>query len=208
MLIKVLKSSIFYIISAFGISLGIVANVGISSYNSMNQAVALANDIKIGTITIVFNSIFLLFYIILTKGKYKMKYLIQGISTFMFGFFINYFTYNILGGELSLNYFQRILLLSFGTIISGASIGIIAYYNAITFPLEGICIEINRITKVSFIKLRYFIDIIAITVSLGISFSTNIPILVREGTIVSMILLSLSMGIAKNYMENQKKNLS
>ncbi|WP_051251798.1 hypothetical protein [Psychrilyobacter atlanticus] len=174
----------------------------------MNQAVALANNIKIGTVTIVFNTIFLLAYIILTKGKYKVKYLIQGVSTFMFGFFINYFTYNVLSGVLYLNYFQRILLLSLGTIISGASIGMIAYYNVITFPLEGICIEVNRVTKVPFIKLRYLIDIISIAISLGISFSTNIPILVREGTIISMILLSLSIGLTKNHMEEKRKKMS
>ena len=119
LILNIIKSYIFYIISALGVSLGIVANIGVSSYNSMNLAVATMSDIKVGTITIFFNITFLLIYMILTKFSEKYKYLIQGISVFMFGIFVNYFTYNILSGLSSLGYIQRVLLFSGGTVISG-----------------------------------------------------------------------------------------
>ena len=201
LILNIVKSYIFYIISALGVSLGIVANIGVSSYNSMNLAVATMSDIKVGTITIFFNIIFLLIYMILTKFSEKYKYLIQGISVFMFGIFVNYFTYNILSGLSSLGYIQRVLLFSGGTVISGLSIGIIIYYNIITFPLENVCIKISQITKISFMKLRYLVDIFSLIISVGISMVGELPIYVREGTIISMFILSLSINLAKDYAE-------
>lgn len=201
LILNIVKSYIFYIISALGVSLGIVANIGVSSYNSMNLAVATMSDIKVGTITIFFNITFLLIYMILTKFSEKYKYLIQGISVFMFGIFVNYFTYNILSGLSSLGYIQRVLLFSGGTVISGLSIGIIIYYNIITFPLENVCIKISQITKISFMKLRYLVDIFSLIISVGISMVEELPIYVREGTIISMFILSLSINLAKDYAE-------
>lgn len=201
LILNIIKSYIFYIISALGVSLGIVANIGVSSYNSMNLAVATMSDIKVGTITIFFNIIFLLIYMILTKFSEKYKYLIQGISVFMFGIFVNYFTYNILSGLSSLGYIQRVLLFSGGTVISGLSIGIIIYYNIITFPLENVCIKISQMTKISFMKLRYLVDIFSLIISVGISMVGELPIYVREGTIISMFILSLSINLAKDYAE-------
>lgn len=201
LILNIVKSYIFYIISALGVSLGIVANIGVSSYNSMNLAVATMSDIKVGTITIFFNITFLLIYMILTKFSEKYKYLIQGISVFMFGIFVNYFTYNILSGLSSLGYIQRVLLFSGGTVISGLSIGIIIYYNIITFPLENVCIKISQMTKISFMKLRYLVDIFSLIISVGISMVGELPIYVREGTIISMFILSLSINLAKDYAE-------
>ncbi len=201
LILNIAKSYIFYIISALGVSLGIVANIGVSSYNSMNLAVATMSDIKVGTITIFFNIIFLLIYMVLTKFNEKYKYLIQGVSVFMFGSFINYFTYNIFSGLSSLGYIQRVLLFSGGTVISGLSIGIIIYYNIITFPLENVCIKISQMTKISFMKLRYLVDVFSLIISVGISMVGDLPIYVREGTIISMFLLSLSINLAKDYAE-------
>lgn len=201
LILNIIKSYIFYIISALGVSLGIVANIGVSSYNSMNLAVATMSDIKVGTITIFFNITFLLIYMILTKFSEKYKYLIQGISVFMFGIFVNYFTYNILSGLSYLGYIQRVLLFSGGTVISGLSIGIIIYYNIITFPLENVCIKISQMTKILFMKLRYLVDIFSLIISVGISMVGELPIYVREGTIISMFILSLSINLAKDYAE-------
>ncbi|UPO98799.1 hypothetical protein MKD34_13125 (plasmid) [Cetobacterium somerae] len=201
LILNITKSYIFYIISALGVSLGIVANIGVSSYNSMNLAVATMSDIKVGTITTFFNIIFLLIYMILTKFNEKYKYLAQGVSVFMFGSFINFFTYNIFSGLSSLGYIQRLFIFSGGTVISGLSIGIIIYYNIITFPLENVCIKISQMTKISFMKLRYLVDVFSLIISVGISMVGDLPIYVREGTIISMFLLSLSINLAKDYAE-------
>nr|WP_307775816.1 hypothetical protein [uncultured Cetobacterium sp.] len=202
---KIIKSYFFYTLCAFGVSLEIISNIGVSSYNSMNLALANVNDIKIGTITIFFNITFLLIYMILTKFTYKYKYLIQTFSVFMFGILVNYFTYDVLKGVTDLSYIQRVIIFSGGTIIGGLSLGMIIHYNIITFPLENLCVRLSEITRFSFVKLRYSVDIFAVIVSISISLVSDLPIYVREGTIISMCLLSLAMNFSKNYAEKKEK---
>lgn len=202
---KIIKSYVFYTLSALGISFGIIANIGVSSYNSMNLALANASSIKIGTVTIFFNMAFLILYMILSKFHYKYKYAMQTFSVFMFGILINYFTYSVLVGITDLSYLQRILIFSGGTLVGGLSLGMIVHYNVITFPLESLCVIISNSSRFSFVQLRYGVDVIAITVSLLVSVTNGLPLYVREGTLISMVLLSYMMNLSKTFAESKLK---
>lgn len=198
---RFMKSYIFYTTSAFGISLTIKANVGVSSFNSMNLAFSSATDIKIGTVTIIFNALFLLAYMILSQFALKKKYIIQAFSVIFFGVIINFFTYTILRELIVTNYILRLLLISVGTSIGGLSVGMIIRYDAITFPIESFCMILAEKTDFTFVKLRYFIDFLSILTSIIISLTFNLPLFVREGTLISFLILSASM----NYMKEKKQ---
>lgn len=48
---KLTLSFLYYLLSAFGISLTLKASIGVSSFNSLNATLAEFSHIKIGTIT-------------------------------------------------------------------------------------------------------------------------------------------------------------
>ncbi len=199
---NLIKSYIFYLISAFGISLTIKAHIGVSSFNSMNVALAEASQIKVGTITTLLNIAFLLIYMRMTHFKLVGKYILQAFSVLIFGIFINFFTYNLLNFfELS-NYGMRILTMIIGTIIGGASVGMIISYNTITFPIESVCNELAERTSNSFMLYRYGIDLFSIAISVLVTLSFDLPFFVREGTIISFILLSFSMSLVRKWRDN------
>ncbi|MBN2795520.1 MAG: hypothetical protein JXR88_08955 [Clostridia bacterium] len=130
---KYLLSYVFYTIAAFGVSLSIMANVGVSSYNAMNLAVASVFHVKIGTMTIIFNMSFLLLYMILTKFRMPLMYFIQTISVFMFGYLINFYVYFLFKSYVVDQYLIGLLLITVGTLIGGTSIGVIVHLNKIIF---------------------------------------------------------------------------
>lgn len=196
---NLMKSYIFYLISAFGISLTIKAHIGVSSFNSMNVALSEASLIKVGTITTLLNFSFLFYYMYLTGFKHVGKYFLQGFSVMIFGIFINFFTYNVLSLLEFSNYGLRILTMVLGTIIGGASVGMIISYNTITFPIESVCNELADRTSHSFMLYRYGIDLFSIAISVIVSLSFNLPLYVREGTIISFILLSFSMSMVRKW---------
>jgi uncharacterized membrane protein YczE len=198
---NLIKSYIFYLISAFGISLTIKAHIGVSSFNSMNVALAEASQIKVGTITTLLNIVFLLIYMRMTDFKLYRKYALQGFSVLIFGLFINFFTYNLLSFLEISNYGLRIMTMVIGTIIGGSSVGMIISYNTITFPIESVCNELADKTSRSFMLYRYGIDLVSIAVSIIISLSFYLPFFVREGTIISFILLSFSMSTVRKWRE-------
>lgn len=199
---NLIKSYLLYIICAFGISMGVIGNVGVSSYNSMNLSIANSLNIQIGTVTIFLNIALLFLYMFQTKFLYKSKYMIQALAVFMFGLLINFFTYEVLGNIGPLNYIQRLALLSFGTIIGGSAVGGIIFYNKITFPIESVCVEVAKKLSLSFLKIRYGFDIFSVLISIALSMMNNLPLYVREGTIISMILLTASMNFSKHMFES------
>lgn len=202
---KLLLSYFFYTISALGVTLAIKSHVGVSSFNAMNLSISALKSIPIGTVTIFFNLSFLAIYMYLTQFKQAKKYFLQGISVLLFGVLINFFNYTLLGDFTLENYALRVLLIAVSTMVSGLSIGMIIHYNQITFPLESLCVELADRTPLSFVQLRYGVDLISIAVSLLISKLYHFPLFVREGTLISMLVLSAAMNFSKSRAENTPK---
>lgn len=194
---RFLYSLFFYGLSGFGISLTIRAEVGVSSFNSMNVAISNASLIKVGTITILTNLAFLLAYMVLSRFSRPLKYVLQIASVLLLGIVINFFTYSCLPDLHTQPYLLRLLVFISGTVIAGFSTGMVVSFDLLTFPIESFCLAFAERCKFSFVKIRYFIDIFSVITSLAISFFCELPVFVREGTIISMLLLSATIHLTK-----------
>ncbi|MGN7408980.1 YczE/YyaS/YitT family protein [Sporosarcina sp. SAFN-010] len=187
---KVFQSILLYIISAIGISLTLKADVGVSSFNAMNLSISEWTSIKVGSMTFIANLIFLIGYICLCKKKDLRKFALMFISILSFGMVINFFLYTIFGTFHVENYLIRIGLFIFGTILAGGATGIILSLNIIPFPIESLCLRMADLTKHSFSQYRYCVDLFSIILSISLSLLYNLPINIREGTLISFFLLS------------------
>lgn len=202
---RILKSYFFYLLSALGISLTIKAHIGVGSYSAMNSAISQVTTIQVGTITTFANLVFLVLYMALTRFSRKKQYVVQLISVLTFGMFINFFTYNLLAQLQPSGYALRLTLMITGTLIGGLSVGAITHYGAITFPIESVCVELAGRTTHSFRRLRYSVDVLAILISLFISLNWQLPLFIREGTLINLILLSYAMAASLKYLGRHQK---
>lgn len=194
---KLIKSLIFYMFSAFGISLTIKAMIGVSSFNSLNVALANVTTIKIGTITTIINCCFLLLCWFLDNQRAIKPYFMMLMALLLFGTIINLFLYTFLKSVTISNYFLRVLLFIVGTTISGYSTGRALSLNLLKFPIEHFCVLIANRSNRSFKFYRYSIDIFCVSFSLLLSWLYQLPIVVREGTVISLFLLSFMISWAK-----------
>ncbi|MBS4750609.1 hypothetical protein GMA11_05675 [Granulicatella sp. zg-ZJ] len=184
------KSLIFYLISALGISLTIKANIGVSSFNALNVAVSDVTQIKVGTVTTGINFFFLSMCVFLDKQRTIKKYVLMIVSLICFGNVVNIILYSILANVHITIYPLQILTFILGTIIGGIGTGRVLYYGTLKFPIETLCQLLEAKTKLSFSFYRYSIDVVSVILSLGLSFYYHLPLYVREGTIISLFLLS------------------
>lgn len=203
---NVFKSLCFYILSGIGISLTLKADVGVSSFNSLNAALSAISTIKIGTITFLMNGIFLLFYILLTGGKEIKNYSLIFLSILGLGSIINFFSYSILNGLTIESYFLNILLFISGTCIAGFATGRVIHLNVLRFPIESVCQQLGNKTKIPFRFFRYGVDLFSVITSLLISMIWDLPLYIREGTIISLFLLSGVISFTTSVYENKEKN--
>lgn len=187
---KILWSLFFYLISAFGISLTIKAAVGVSSFNSLNVALSEVTNLKVGTITTIINLSFLLVCWLLDKQRSWKGYLLMLSALLCFGTVINLILYNVLVHVSVIAYGLRIVLFILGTAIAGFGTGQVLVLNYLKFPIENFCVLVADRTNKSFKTYRYTIDIVCVFLSLLLSLLFHLPIVVREGTLISLFLLS------------------
>lgn len=108
-----------FILTGLGTSMSIEGAIGISSFNALNYSLSNLFQMKIGTMTIILNLLFLFLYIVLTKGKFIVKYVFQLIAVSSIGIVINFFTYNIFDKMEVGNYFISVMYLVCGVFIGG-----------------------------------------------------------------------------------------
>ena len=84
----------------------------------------------------------------------------------------------------------KIVLFILGTIIAGIGTGQVVALGVLQFPIEKFCTLISERTRYSFQFYRYLVDIFCVSLALGLSISYHLPIFVREGTVISLFLLS------------------
>lgn len=206
---KTIISLFFYILSGIGISLTIKATIGVSSFNSLNAAISASSTIKVGTVTFLLNTLFLLVYILLSKRKTYLKYFFMFLAALCLGSIINFFSYRILASFILENYFLNVLIFILGTCIAGFATGIVISLDVLPFPIESVCIRLSERTGYSFARFRYGVDLISISSSIALSLLYHLPIFVREGTLISLFLLSGTISLTKISYENWliRKNL-
>ncbi|MGX7023818.1 YczE/YyaS/YitT family protein [Vagococcus hydrophili] len=195
---KLLKSLLFYFISAVGISLTIKANVGVSSFNSLNVSLSQLWDIQIGTVTTILNLSFLVGCIVLDKDRRLTKYALMLVAVLSFGEVINLVYYYLLANLTLTAYPIRLIVFLLGVFIAGAGTGQVLRLSLLKFPIESFCQLLSEKTKVKFSTYRYGVDIICVSLSLLFSLLFDLPIVVREGTLISLFLLSGVINWSKN----------
>ncbi|SEO02526.1 Uncharacterized membrane protein YczE [Amphibacillus marinus] len=190
-------SLLFYLVSAFGISLTIKAGIGVSSFNSLNVTLSEFSQIRVGTITTMINLIFLLMSFLIDKQPKLMSYALMILSLLLFGYTINLITYSIIGYFEIRQYVIKIIVFIIGVIIAGFGTGKVLNYYVFNFPIEKFCLLLAQRTTRSFKFYRYAIDLICIAAAMSLALFFNLTITVREGTIISFILLSAVISWAK-----------
>ncbi len=81
-----------------------------------------------------------------------------------------------------------------GVFIGGISVAFILALDTMSFPVEAFCLEIANMKNIKFSKIRRLIDIISVSVSLLITLLFSYPLVIREGTVVSLLLFSTVIG--------------
>ncbi len=198
---QIIVSSLFYMFVAVGASLIVKANVGMDCFYAFVKSVSTITSIKVGTLVATVNAVFVVFYIILSKGKNIKVYIIQAVSIIIFGSIVNFLLYNVFNHFDLTYYAEKVIVLVSGVVISGISIGVITVLHIITFSIEATCYQLEKLHKLSFIKARYGIDLLFLITSLLISFIFKTDFFIREGTVISIVLYSFVLNLSKSFTQ-------
>lgn len=194
-------SLMFYGLTGIGISLTIKAEVGVSSFNSLNMALAQVFQLKVGMVTIIMNGMFLMAYVVLSKFKYPVKYLIQAVAVICLGRVIDFFTYQVFGSFEVQGYLLQLSVFVLGTCVAGLATGMVLNLEVLAFPIESACALLAEKLGILFSHVRYEVDILSVTGSMLLSLGFSLPLFAREGTAISLFLLTAVISLTKKGYE-------
>lgn len=210
-----IKKLIYFIILVICISLGITltmkANIGVDAWDALAQSGSDISSIPVGTVMMLLNFGCVFIQIILLKKEFKFKHVLQIPLSILIGYLVNYFYYDLFHNLVVRNYLARVLLLLCGYAINAFVVAGIMKLDVVTFALEGACKVISDKYHVSFPKFRQLIDILSIAIVIILSFTFNINLYVREGTVIGMLTFGPMIGVFTKCLEklgdlNDKKS--
>lgn len=191
---RMLVLSILVIIVGIGASFTLKVAIGLGAYDSLAQSISYLLGIKVGTIGMILNCSCVLGQWILLKKDFKFRHMMQVPISIIMGVVINFILYDVLGHITIDSYIIKIMLLFVALIVVAFAIACVLLLDIITFPLEGLCMALAKKTKKNFTVVRQSADILSILLAVILTFGLSLPLPLREGTIIAMLIFAPSIG--------------
>ena len=202
---KKINRYVIYLISLFIISLGaslsIKANLGTSPLICLPYVCSLITNLSVGIVIFLFTILFIVIQIaLLGKGFEKRQYL-QFIVGSVFSFFVD-FSLMIVNFINPIGYINQFLLLLFSCLVVAFGVLLEIQTEVVYLPADGIIVAISKVLKKDFPKVKPFVDtsMVIIAAVLSIVFLGYLAG-VREGTIISALIIGPIVKILKKYFD-------
>lgn len=186
--------SIIVIIIGIGAALTLKVAIGVGPWDSLAQSTSYLFGIKIGTMGMILNCSCVLGQWILLRKNFNIRHLLQVPLSILIGFVINFFFYDVLGLITIDSYIMKLMVFVISIIVLAFALACMLVLDFVTFPLEGFCMALAKKTKWNFTIIRQSSDIISILLVVLLSFGLSLPLTLREGTIICMLLFAPLIG--------------
>ena len=192
------------LIIAVGINISKMSGLGISPVSSIPRALEVIFGLSLGTMVIVVYCFLVLLQFIVLKKEFKPVNALGVPVAIVFGWMVdlvgidpNAVGHLLYGFPRPSGYFLQFLYLIVSIVIIG--IGVYVYLGAglVPMPAEGLAMAISKKSGKQFGDCKSFVDVGLITIALilqlvflgGLSSFTGNTVVVREGTILSALLV-------------------
>jgi len=205
---RIIMVAIAMIITAIGASLGIKIAIGVGAWDALSQSISMVLGLKVGTFSMILNISCVLVQIFILKDVFRFNHLAQIGVSILLGTVVNFMIYKVLAEIAIDNYFISISLFILSVVMCALGIAIITAINLISFPLESCCMVLAKKINKNFGSIRQGVDIIAIVISLIITFIFKNSMTVREGTIIAMLIFGPMLDLFVKLMSPSLRKLS
>ena len=202
---KTFNRYLIYLLSLFIISLGaslsIKANLGTSPLICLPYVCSLITKFSVGEVMFVFTVLYILIQVVLLGRDFEKRQYLQFIIGSIFSFFID-FSLMLVNFVNPTEYVSQFLLLLFSCVVVAFGVLLEIQTEVVYLPADGIIVAISKVLKKEFPKVKPFVDtsMVLIAAVLSIVFLDYLAG-VREGTIISAIIIGPIVKILKNYFD-------
>lgn len=181
--------------------------IGVGPYDALTQNLSELIHIKVGTMGMILNISCVVGQLILLKKKFNILHFLQIPLSILFGMVVNFMFYEIFVFEVP-SYWLKVIILAGVYVWCGFAVGGVMVINKVTFALEGLCMVVSQKIHKKFHIVRQGVDVLSIILCLIFTFGFGLPLVVREGTVMGMLIYGPSLGIAMKIEKRLFKKLN
>lgn len=195
---------IIYLISLFVISLGasisIKANLGTSPLICIPYISSLIGNVSVGTTCFIFNIFLIAVQIILLGADFEKRQYLQIVIGSIFSVFID-FTLILIYFINPLDYISQFIWLLVSCFVMAFGVLLEIKTEVVYLPGDGFIVAISQYLKKEFGKIKPYCDVSFVVVAAALSliflgYLTG----VREGTVISAVIIGPIVRIFKKYL--------
>ena len=208
---KKINRYVIYLISLFIISLGaslsIKANLGTSPLICLPYVCSLIINLSVGIVVFLFTVLFIVIQIALLGRGFEKRQYLQFIIGSIFSFFVD-FSLMLVNSINPVGYINQLLLLLLSCLVVASGVLLEIQTEVVYLPADGVIVAISEVLKKEFPKVKPFVDtsMVIIAAILSVVFLGYLAG-VREGTIISAIIIGPIVKILKKYLDSYVSRL-
>lgn len=183
-------------IMTLGVSMSVKSNLGVSPVSSIPYMITCITGLEMGKATIVFHIVLVVLQILILRGAFQIKNLLQVVVGVVFGYFTTFSNYLFSFLPTTDSMVIRLGMMLVSTVL--IAIGIFFYLPSDIVPLagEGAMKAISDKTNIVFNKVKIGFDISMVVISL-IACLTVLRQFgsVGIGTVIAAVLVGAVLGV-------------
>lgn len=202
---KKINRYVLYLLSLFIISLGaalsIKADLGTSPLICFPYVCSLISNISVGVVIFLVTVLYIIIQIVLLGKDFEKRQYLQFIIGSIFSFFVD-FSLMLVNFINPVGYANQFLLLLFSCLVIAFGVLLEIQTEVVYLPADGIIIAISQVLKKEFSKVKPFIDTSMVIIA-GILSLVFLGYFagVREGTVISALIIGPIVKILKKYLD-------
>lgn len=204
--IKKFNRYFLYLLSLFIISLGaaisIKANLGTSPLICLPYVSSLILNLSVGTVCFIFNIVFIALQVLILRGNFERRQFLQIVVGTIFSFFID-FSLMLVSFLNPQDYLSQMVILLISCVVVAFGVLFEIQTEVVYLPADGLIVAISKALKKEFAKIKPFIDtsMVITAAVLSIVFLGYLAG-VREGTIISAVIIGPIVRVLKKYLDS------
>lgn len=198
-----------YLVGLFILSLGVALSVksglGVTSVNSIPYALSLIFSADMGMFTAGLYILFVLIQALILRKDFRAKFLFEIPCSLLFGGMVDLSNLILTCFPDPTHYIVRLLLLALS--IFGVALGVYLYCSVELVPLpgDGVILVLSQKSGMKFHNVKILFDCTLVIISAAISLIfLGKLISVREGTVISSLLIGVIVGLLTKILDEKK----
>ncbi len=203
---KKINRYVIYLISLFIISLGaaisIKANLGTSPLICIPYVSSVISNLSVGTVSFIFSIILIALQALILRGDFEKRQYLQIVIGTIFSAFMD-IALMLVSFLNPQDYSSQIAVLLISCIVVAFGVFLEIQTEVVYLPPDGLIVAISTVLKKEFGKVKPYIDtsFVIIAAILSVVFLGYL-IGVREGTIISALIIGPIVRVLKRYLDS------